>query len=209
MPKPLVLLARFALTLSLLLGLAFSVQQSLLLGLVPLIKAAVQFVLPDFHVVGVDVVTNGHGQVLRLLARLNEPQHINDHWIYPQGWLGAPSGSQQVSAFQVDLTSGGTLSYSLLVFTLVLAWPAKGAAIVVRRLFWALMLALLLLLVNVMTTFAAEVWALLHDVLAPREIWPLLVWSKMLMGGVGLMLSVASGALAIALAEGSPGQRVL
>jgi hypothetical protein len=203
MPNPVVLLARVAVTLAVVLGLTFALQRSLLLGLVPLLQVAVQFVMDDFHVVAVNVVSDGQLQVLRLVALLQEPQHINGYWIYPQGWLGAPVGSQQVSAFQVDLTAGGTISYSLLVIVIVLAWPAKGAAVVVRRIIWGLLLAFLLLLLNVMTTFPAEVWALLHDALASQEIWPLLVWSKMWMGGVGLMLAVVSGVLAIALAGGA------
>jgi hypothetical protein len=56
------------------------------------------------------------------------------------------------------------------------------------------------LLLNVMTTFPAEVWALLHDAMASQEIWPLLVWSKMWMGGLGLMIAVVSGVVAIVLA---------
>ena len=72
-----------------------------------------------------------------------------------------------------------------------------------------MLLSLVLLLVNVITTFPAEVWALIHDALAPQEIWPLLVWSKMLMGGVGLMLAIAGGAWAIALGGGSRRHRLL
>ena len=203
MPNPVVLLARFALTASVVLGLAFVLQRSLLLALVPLLQIAVQLVLVDFQVVALNVVTDGQSQVMRLVALLQEPQHINGFWIYPQGWLGAPVGSQQVSAFQVDLTAGGTISYSLLVIIIVLAWPAKGTGVLVRRVFWGLLLAFLLLLLNVMTTFPAEVWALLHDAMASQEIWPLLVWSKMWMGGLGLMLSVVSGVVAIALAGAS------
>jgi hypothetical protein len=182
------------------LGLALVLQRSLLLALVPLLQITVQLVLVDFQVVALNVVTDGQSQVMRLVALLKEPQHINGFWIYPQGWLGAPIGSQQVSAVQVDLTAGGTISYSLLVIIIVLAWPAKGVGVLVRRVFWGLLLAFLLLLLNVMTTFPAEVWALLHDATASQEIWPLLVWSKMWMGGLGLMLAVVSGVVAIVLA---------
>ena len=209
MPNPVGLLIRFGLTLAVVLGLALAAQQSVLLGLAPLIQAALENVQNVFHVASLDVVSTGQQQVLRLVAVLREPLHINDHWIYPEGWLGAPVGSPQVSAFQVDLTAGGIISYSLLLLIIVLAWPAGGLAILGRRAIWGMLLSLVLLLVNVITTFPAEVWALIHDALAPQEIWPLLVWSKMLMGGVGLMLAIAGGAWAIALGGGSRRHRLL
>ena len=83
MPNPVGLLIRFGLTLAVVLGLALAAQQSVLLGLAPLIQAALENVQNVFHVASLDVVSTGQQQVLRLVAVLREPLHINDHWIYP------------------------------------------------------------------------------------------------------------------------------
>ena len=199
MLSPLSLLVRLVLAAMLTLGVAYVCQRSLLQGLLPAIQWTVQSVQDDFVISSVKVATKGQSETVQLVAQLRQPLQVQGRWLYPQAWLGAPVSAQQVSGLQVDLTAGGTLSYSLLVFISVLAWPVSRIRVLVLRLLWAMPQAAALLWVNVATSFPAELWSLIHDALAPQAVWPLLVWSRMLMGGVGLVLAVSAGALALVL----------
>lgn len=203
MISPLSLWVRLVLAAVLVLGLAHATQRSLLQTLAPAIGWTVQSVQDQFTITEVQVAAKGQSETVQVLARLSQPLQVQGRWLYPDSWLGAPVAAQQVSGLQVDLTAGGTLSYSLLVIIVALAWPASRTLILLRRLLWATVLAVLLLWLNVATTFPAELWSLIHDALAPQAFWPLLVWSRMLMGGVGLALGVTAGAVAVVLG-GSP-----
>ena len=203
MLSPLRLGLRLVIASVLVLGCAHFAQRSLLQSLAPLIKSVVEVVQGEFHVVSLDAATKGHNQTLQLTAVLTQPIQIKGQWIYPEAWLGAPLAAQQVSGMQVDLTAGGTLSYSLLVLIVALAWPVSKGLWLLRRMAWALVFSGLLLVVNAATTFPAELWALFHDALAPQDTWLLLVWSRMLMGGVGLMLALGFGVLAVIFGGGA------
>jgi hypothetical protein len=89
------------------------------------------------------------------------------------------------------------MGYSLLTFIVVLAWPANRWQEWCIRALVFLPLALGLLLVNVATTFPAELWNPIHNEWVPDVTWPLLIWSRILMGGGGLVLGLACGAIAI------------
>ena len=199
MISPFALFVRLVLAASLVLGLAYATQRSLLQGLSPAIQRTVQSVQSDFLIRSVQASTNGQSETLQLDAQLSQPLQVHGQWLYPHAWTGAPAAAQQVSGLQVNLTAGGTLAYSLLVLIVVLAWPASLTRVLVGRLLWAVPLAALLLAVNVASSFPAELWALIHDTLAPQEVWPLLVWSRMWMGGVGLVLAIGAGVLAVVL----------
>lgn len=203
MISPLQLFIRVVLATVLVLGVGHWMQRGVLQGLSPAIRWTVEAVQDDFHISSVQFAAKGQSQVLRMGAQLSKPLQVEGRWLYPQNWLGAPVGAPQVSGLQVELTAGGTLSYSLMVFIVVLAWPAAGLRVLVCRLLWAMPLSALLLAVNVSTLFPAELWTLVHDTLAPQALWPLLVWSRMFMGGVGLVLAVGAGFLAVVLGAGS------
>ena len=203
MLSPLRLGLRLVIASVLVLGIAHFAQGSVLQSLAPLIKSVVEAVQGEFRVVSLDAATKGHNQTLQLTAVLTQPIQIKGQWIYPEAWLGAPLAAQQVSGMQVDLTAGGTLSYSLLVLIVALAWPVATGLWLLRRMAWALVFSGLLLMVNAATTFPAELWALFHDAFAPHDTWLLLVWSRMLMGGVGLMLALGFGVLAVVLGGGT------
>jgi len=169
--------------------LAHHYQRALLTPLLPLIQSTLTHVQDDFTIQSLDIVENGPNEVLRLHANLARPTYISGRMFYPIGWQSAAEGG-----YEIRLTVGGTIQYSLLILIVVLAWPAGHWRVALTRLLFALPLMLL----NTAITFPAELWNPIHEEWLSDITWPLLVASKMLMGGGGLILGLLCGAGIIA-----------
>ena len=197
MLNPFKLLARLLIVGSVVLWLAHHYQRIAVEPLLPLIKTTIESVQDVFTVQSLDIVEDGPNQVIRLRSNLAKPTYVNGRVFYPIGW-----NSTQQGGYEITLTAGGTILYSLLTLIVALSWPATHWRVLLTRLLISLPLMLGLVVLNVAITFPAELWNPIHDEWVPDITWPLLVSSRMLMGGGGLMLGLLCGALAIVASMG-------
>jgi hypothetical protein len=194
MPTPLKLIARLLVVSALVLWVAHQYQRAIVEPLLPLVGATFTAVQDTFVLQSLDIADDGPNQSLRLRANLAKPIDVNGRMFYPIGW-----GTNEQGGYQITLTVGGAMEYSLMTLIVVLAWPFAHWQALLKRIVIALPLMLGLLLLNTTITFPAELWNPIHDEWVPDITWPLLVASKVLMGGGGLMLGLLCGALAIAM----------
>jgi hypothetical protein len=194
MLTPLKLFLRVLIASGIVLGLAHTTQSPLTAALLPLIKQSIASVQDDFTTQSLDLVQDGASEKVRLRANLTRPVEIGGRMFYPIG-----HGTSHTGGFQVLMTVGGVLSYSLLTLIVALAWPVNTWRTLLKRIAMTAPLMLLLVFINVTITFPAELWTPIHNEWVPDITWPLLQWSKILMGGGGLMLGLLFGGIAIVL----------
>jgi len=164
--------------------------------MIPVFRAAVRLLATEFIINSAEIVREGPKETLRFRANLSMPLKFAGQTLYPFGWRGVvPQGGYQV---RVDL--GGVLQYCALLLILVLAWPASHVKEFAIRLALSLPLTAILLLIDVPSTVAAELWGVLHREYDPGGFNGWMVWSRFLMGGGGLVIACLMGTLAIAAA---------
>ncbi len=190
--RPLPSLAlRFAVVTLLLLGAGSRYATAIVEPLVPVMGRAVDALTPAFDILGVALDRDDARPRVVFRANLSKVLLVGRRFAYPMGYGSSPAGW-----YQVYLTTGGILQHALFLLIIVLAWPAAWRELGLRMLL-ALPAAMLLMLQHVVVTVLAELWFPLHD-LAPGEFWPLLAWSRFLMGGGGLVVAMALAVLVIA-----------
>jgi hypothetical protein len=186
---------RFTLVAGVLLVIAGAFAATIIEPLVPVLDDVVAAVSRDFTFLGTEL-DHGSGQPkIVFRANLSRVQLVGNRFVYPLGF-----GSQPQGWYQVTLTTGGVLQHALLLLIIVLAWPATARELLLRCLL-AVPLAALLLWQHVAVTVLAELWFVVREEPAPGEFWPLLAWSRFLMGGGGLAIALALAILAIVLAQ--------
>lgn len=190
------LLLRVAVAAAGILWLADALEKTIVLSAIPAIAASFQWADDDFKVLGIDIGTVGANEVLRFRADYSHPIHIAGRIIYPMNWNPRTAGW-----LQVNLTMGGILQYGILMLILVVAWPASNLKEFLSRTALSLPLAALLTMVGVVSTLRAELHGTLHSAYAPHEFWPMLAWSRLLMGGGGILLAFIGTAVCIAIAK--------
>jgi hypothetical protein len=186
---------RFTLVGITLLALGGRFETAIVKPLVPAMAPVVGAVGSEFTILDVAMNPDSKLPVVRFRADLSRAVVVNGHVIQP-----LRAGSQPGGWYEVALTTGGILQQALLLLIVVLAWPARWRVLALRVLL-AMPVAVLLVMQHVAVTVLAELWFPFHDALAPAEIWPLLAWSRFLMGGGGLGLAVGLAALVIGLAS--------
>lgn len=164
-------------------------------ALLPLFRGALALFGSDFSVLALAVNTTDGRDVLHLRADLAHTVIIANQPVYPLRW-----NPQGAGWLDVRLTLGGVLLYPLLLLIVVLAWPVRG----IREMLWRCALSvplIVLLLLTTTLTQLAELWFPIHDELDPHSIWPLLLASRLLMGGGGLLLALVAGLAVVAVAR--------
>lgn len=172
--------------------MAHGVQRPIVSAMIPMVRWTLDTVQSDFLIQSLEIAEDGPNQTLRLRANLSQPVEIGGRTFYPIGYL-----TRQVGGYQATLTTGGVIVYSLVTLIVVLTWPALQWKEMLKRFAIALPLMVLLILINVGVTFPAELWTPIHNEWVPDVRWPLLEWSKLLMGGAGLAMGLVCGAMAI------------
>jgi hypothetical protein len=195
LPRPPRLVARLAFVATALLWLTHSCASVIVKPMIPALQAAVAILDDDFRILGMDVSTDGGNKTLRVRADLAHAAVVSGQVLYP-----ISPGAELRGWMEVHLALGGVLQYPLLLLIVVLAWPAKTSRELLARIGIALPLAALLLLLAVPSTILAELWFPIHDDYDPGSFWPLLAWSRFLMGGGGQVLGLLMGITAIVLA---------
>jgi hypothetical protein len=186
---------RFALVGLLVLGIGTRFADALIEPLLPALGRGVDALSADVTISEVSLDRKAAPPAAVFRTNLSRITLIGGNFIYPLGEDGGPDGW-----YQVTLTTGGILQHALFLLLIVLAWPAQPSTLAWRMVL-ALPLAGALLLQHVGVTVLAEIWFPVHDELAPDQIWPLLAWSRFLMGGGGLVLAMVLGALVIGAAD--------
>jgi hypothetical protein len=161
-------------------------------SLIPLLGRCVQALTVDFDFLAVVLDESGKQPVISFHANLSHVVAVGRGFAYPFGYGNVPDGF-----YEVTLTTGGVLQHALFLLIVVLAWPGTRRELLFRAVL-ALPLASLLILQHVSVTVLAELWGPLRDQLAPGEFSALLTWSRFLMGGGGLVMAMALGAVIIA-----------
>ncbi len=192
MLAPVKLLTRLLIISAPVLWFAHHYQRAIVEPMLPLAAATLNAVDDAFTILSLDIDNRDFNEVIRLRANLSEPVIVGGRKFYPLGWGDTPKGW-----YQVHLTAGGAIGYSVLALIVVLAWPASRWQEMLKRVIFCMPLMLLLFLANIAITFPAELWKPMHDAWVPDITWPLLVASRLLMGGGGLVLGLLCGALSI------------
>lgn len=157
------------------------------------IRGAIEMFGVEFRILGLELASEEGRAMLRLRADLEQPIEVAGRTLYPLNWTAENAGWMQV-----DLGLGGLLLYPVLLLTLVFAWPAAHAQEWLVRCGFALPLALLVFVVPATVTLLAELWFPIHDDHDASSTWPLLIFSRFLMGGGGQVLSLFLGLVSIA-----------
>ncbi|MEJ0039690.1 MAG: hypothetical protein WDO68_27205 [Gammaproteobacteria bacterium] len=173
-------------------------DRTLVEWMLPALRASTEFLAYDFKFVGIDVVHDGLGDTLRVQANLTRPIDIAGRTVYPLGW-----GSRTPGWTLLNFTLGGLLQYAALLLIVVIAWPARSAKELLLRAGITVPLLAFLLLIQIPPTILAELWFPIHADTDANAFWPLLAWSRFLMGGGGFAIALALAIAAIGIAAGS------
>lgn len=196
LPHPLKLAVRLGVASILVLWMAHSFQRTLIEPLLPALRATIEYLESDFTILGTDIAREGPNETIRVRANLASPLYVAGRIVYPMGWNRGTEGW-----LQVNLTLGGVLQYVSLMLIVVLAWPAQRVSEFIVRIAIALPLITLLLLLHAPFTILADLWFPIHDDYDPHSFWPLLAWSRFLMGGGGIAAALLLAIVAIVLAR--------
>ena len=174
------------------------IERPLAQWLAPAIRGVTAFFGDDFTFLDIEVVRDGERDSLRVRANLSHPLNVGGHVVYPYGWRSQPDGWSQV-----NLTLKGLFQYAAMLLIVVFAWPAAHALELLRRAALTVPLIVLLLLVQIPPTILAELWFPLHADFDAHSFWPLLAWSRFLMGGGGLAVALLLATVAIGVGKDS------
>lgn len=194
LPHPLKLLARLLIASALILGVANVARRPIVEPLLPAIAQAVSWLDADFHVISVGIGSSNGNEAVQVKANLAHPVYVGAQLIYPFGSRPHTDGW-----YQVDLMLGGVPVYCLLLLILVVAWPAQRWSVYFVRTALVLPMMALLLFIDLPFTVLAQLWYPLHSRYQPEAFWPLLAWSRFLMGGGGFMIAALMAAMTIRL----------
>jgi hypothetical protein len=201
--RPFELVLRLVVAMIVVGGLAYSCRLRIVTAALPLIRATLVRVDADFRVLSLDVARDAAGETLRLRANLAHPVLVAGGTLYPIGWVSNAAGAG-AGGVEVRLTVGGVLSHAVLLLIIAAAWPVESLREGLVRSVTSLLLATMLLMMNVTSTFHAELWnqvARAGDVSAASFA---LAWSRFLMGGGGFATALALAAIAAAMSRASP-----
>jgi hypothetical protein len=191
-PHPLSILIRVAVVGTLVLALAYAGRLALVAPLLPSIAVVVPWMDDEFRILSVDTAQDGSSESVRIKANLARPIYVGAQVVYPLGSHGQPQGW-----YQVDLALAGIFIYCVVLLIIVLAWPASRSVEYFARLAVTVPLMGLLLFLDVPFTVLAQLWFPLHSHYQPAAFWPLLAWSRFLMGGGGFVIAAAMALIAI------------
>ena len=191
---PLRLATRFAVVSVAILWLAHHFERAFVEPMIPAFRTVTTIIGTDFDILEMVIASQESNETLRVRADFSHPVFVTGRFIYPfkgQGWM------------QADLTLGGILQYALFTLIIVVAWPASRRELALRLVTLAPLLAIFLA-IQVSTTILAQFWFPVQKEIDPNSHWPLLVWSRFLMGGGGLAFALLLAVFIIALTKKWP-----
>lgn len=187
MSPPVKLGLRFLLACAFLMALAQQFSDTLVDGILPLYRWEIGIIEDRYRVIGMALDHEGADRVVRLQVTLAKPVFIGTQFLMPDE-RGRADASTLV---------GHVLQPAVLLFALLLAWPAKNRLAYALRLFAALPFCTIIIMLDVPLVLLASLWGIIVDHLAPNAFSPLILWSQFLQGGGRWALGLAGGAAAI------------
>jgi hypothetical protein len=190
--QPIKLGARLLLVAVLVLYSLHALEHFIVEPLAPMFQAVIGALDRQFVITDAGLGHEGSNEVLSFRANLRAPVTIAQGVVYPFGSHGVPPGW-----YQVDCTLGSVLQYPALLLIITLAWPARQPREVVVRLLTSAAFAGLLLLIAVPTTVVAELQHAVETEIDSHALGYWMTWSRFLMGGGGVALSMFLAVVAI------------
>jgi hypothetical protein len=182
------------------LWLGFIAEKPIVNASLPTLRAVFAFVQSSFVILDMQIARDGANETLQVRADLAKSKYVSGRFVYPINASG--TSSQQLKGWlQVNLTLGGLLQYELLMLIVVAAWPTRDARQYLVRFAIAAPFVVALFLINAVCTLFAEFTNGVYHTYAPDDFLLSLAWSKFLMGGGGVLLSLLSAAACISLAQ--------
>jgi hypothetical protein len=191
-PRSLDIFARLLIAGALVLGCGHVLERPLVQAILPAFNRAIPLIDDEFKILTTDIATEGPNRTVRFRLNLSRPISVGAKLIYPFGWGAVPAGG-----FQVTIDLAGVLQYCSLTVMIILAWPVKSWWEYGRRAAISVPLLGLLIFIDVPFTVLAESWGMIHAAADPGAMQPLMIWSRFLMGGGGLVLGILCGAVAV------------
>ena len=158
--------------------------------LMPALSHALAFVADDFRVIRVAFVEERGNAAIAALVTL-------EHTLVLGGRAIVPNAS---SVMVVTTTLGTVLQPALVALVIVLAWPAKWFEALLRMVFVAPLIGLVIL-ADTPFSMAAWLWEIQLRTYEPGRASPLVWWNIFLNGGGRLGLGLLAGASSVVLAQ--------
>ena len=178
-----------------LLGAAHWYSRDAVALLMPALSKALSFVADDFRILRFEFVSERGNAAIAALATLEHTLVLGGRAIVPNG----------TSVMAVTTTVGTVLQPLLVALVLVLAWPARWLEALLRIVFVAPLIALLVLL-DTPFSMAAWLWEIQLRAYEPGRASPLVWWNIFLNGGGRLALGLLAGASSVVLAQAVAGR---
>jgi hypothetical protein len=163
--------------------------------LLPALSKALSFVADDFKILRFEFVEERGNAAIAALATLEHTLVLGGRAIVPNG----------TSVMVVTTTVGTVLQPVLVALVLVLAWPARWLEAMLRVVFVAPLIALVVLL-DTPFSMAAWLWEIQLRAYEPGRASPLVWWNIFLNGGGRLALGLLAGASSVVLAQAVTGR---
>jgi hypothetical protein len=164
--------------------------RTLVQAMIPVLKSALAWYANDFYIHQLTLVQQGPDAALQAIARLEHTLVLGEVAVVPEPTMG----------YFVTTTLGTVLQPLLTAFVSVLTWPARGLEWL-PRLALALLLCLPVMLLDAPLYLAGSLWDMQVKAHAPGQFYLSVWWMGFLSGGGRLVLGLAAGSLAVALAR--------
>lgn len=176
----------------LVLGPLNAFQRFVVEPMVPLFRAVIEDLDGQFVITDARLTRAGPNDVVLFRANLRGPVTVVGGVVYPFGSHGIPAGG-----YQVTYTLSGVLLYGALLLIIALAWPARGVRELAVRMLISIFFVGVLLLIDAPTTVVAELRHLVETSFDRTAVGSWMIWSRFLMGGGGIALSILLAVVAI------------
>lgn len=189
--RPWQVLLRLILASLLLISAALLYGEAFVSASLPAYRLVFSRLLPDFEVQSLALDKEGADRVVRVRVKPRLVMWVGSKPLFPDARGTANSSTLTAHA----------LHGPLLACLVVLAWPATGWRIIGLRLLLLGPLVVLLVMADVPSVLAAELWEIVIQRLSPNSFSPLIVWKEFLQGGGRYALGLVVGGACVGLAN--------
>jgi hypothetical protein len=190
-PQPRPTLLRLVIVAALVLPLLIFFVKPTVDTLLPFYRAVFELIGDDYRILSLGLATQGADSVIRLDVTLAKPILLAGQFILPD-----ERGSANVTTLV-----GHALQPLAVALIVLLAWPCQKWQTMALRLTVLVPLLIVTLAIDVPFVFAAELWGLFLDRLAPGTWSPMLEWSTFLLGGGRIALGLTAALVSVAIPE--------
>lgn len=190
-PQPRPILLRLIIVAAMVLPLLIFFVKPTVATLLPFYRAVFELIGDDYQILFLGLATQGADSVIRLDVTLAKPVLLAGQFILPDA-----RGSANVTTLV-----GHALQPLAVALIVLLAWSCQKWQAMALRLTVLIPLLTLTLALDVPFVFAAELWGLFIDGLAPGTWSPMIAWSTFLQGGGRIALGLTAALVSVAIPE--------